>query len=167
MGMDLNIYYGPVFKIKVFGGEFEKNINTCSNVDCKKHGLTFGGSKFCPECGSPIESIAFKKYYESDGLENLLDEYRDLAVPLGEENPVEINGKKYKIYIPNYRFSEHEIKVPLDEGGFYKPISQMKFEKIMEDFLSHDFTKEILGEYKRHIPDQNIEFEFAMFAYYN
>jgi hypothetical protein len=166
MGMSLRMYYGPVFKIKMFEREFNKNINTCSNVDCKRHGIEINDSKFCLECGSPIRPKTFIEYRKIDGLEGLDEKFCDLAVPFGANNPLKIDSKKYKIYVPDYRFSPHEIHIQIDEGEFYTPLKEMQFDQIMNDFLNHDFSKELLEEYKKHIPEENIDVEFSMFSYF-
>ena len=166
MGMDLSVHMGPVFKVRIYESEKLDSRKTCPNIDCKMHGKELIDSKFCSKCGTSIKKIEFKCKVKSDGLENLYNDFEDFLFSPMHTGPLKLDRQEYNIYIPNYHFSEHEVEVDVDSMS-YTPISQEKIDKIMSDFMNHEYTKELCNEYKRLIDNKSMVIEFSVFSYHN
>ena len=172
MGVSLHYYTGPVFKVKVVNYETENTINTCSNESCSKHGITFGGSKFCPECGSPIKPKSFPTTEQSDGLGNIPEDICDLAVCFHKGTPVKIAGQEYHIYMPNYIYLNQEMiedelsSFNEDSEINYTSITKEKIDSVLSCFLNHENTKKVLNEYFKWIPKENVQVEYSAFSFY-
>lgn len=166
MGMDLNIYAGPVFKVKIFDDEKVEKRKTCPIINCKNNGKRLDGSTFCSKCGTAIKEVDFMVKVQGDGLSDIDDKFKDLAFsPLGSDG-IKINGQRYSIHIPNFGFSEHELDVDIDCDISYSSVSQDKIDKIMNDFYNDEDIKLIHEEYKRLIGEENIIVDFCIFTYH-
>jgi hypothetical protein len=66
MGVDYNVVLGPYIQCTNTPQETEREKRTCPNKKCKMHGREFfdKDTKFCQECGKPIEKIKIKEMGE-------------------------------------------------------------------------------------------------------
>lgn len=83
MSMYRNLYYGPYFRIWMPSVEIETSIKTCINERCEKH-KKYMSTKHCPNCGSPVKEIDYKKTSQLNLHEFLKEEFNneDLFTPV-------------------------------------------------------------------------------------
>lgn len=154
MGVETNVSVGPVIKCKGPTQTIDMEKKRCPNPECKNHArLTGSAPKFCPVCGSEIETHLVPQPMDHWDIEEEEGIDENMFYVLHSEN--HSFGEDVEIYTDNQTsksntvFSPHHQDKPvvLHEGDIEKAVNAMWFKFAKEIAILQKYYKFVTVEY--------------------
>lgn len=159
MGVDVNVYLGPIVKVKVKQKNVTNEINCCTNVACERHvKRKQTDTKFCTDCGSAVSKQKIATTQDFDPFYGG-KEWNDIFCTVTQD--------KHIIFLPNFYF-EDNIPAYTSSERFDQTeyrVDNIDFNAVLNHYKTLQKVKDLMILLKDDYSDDEIVVSYSLVQY--